>query len=133
MTMSATEMTPTQSSGPAGTSTPSRAEAFEAAVADRKLKGTGAAADRGLRVLGVVLLVLGVVGTFLAYNNSLNVDDSRDIASNQILAVAFLALTVVGSALYVVGGVAAVLRLWLLRQLVESQARTDQLAEALTK
>jgi hypothetical protein len=124
--MSTTETTPTEPA--AGTS---RAEAFDAAVADRKLKSAGSAADRTLRVLGVLFLVLGVAGTFLAYNNSLNVDDSRDIASNQILAVAFMAITVVGAALYVVGGVAAVLRLWLLRQLVESQARADQLTEAL--
>jgi len=112
-------------------STDDRAGAFEAAVADRKLKGAGATTDRVTRVLGVVLLVVGVVGTFLAYNNSLNVDDSRDIASNQILAVAFLAVTVVGAAVFTVAGVAAVLRLWLLRQLVESQARADQIAEAL--
>lgn len=108
-----------------------RAEEFEAAVANRKLKGRGAGADRALRVVGVLLLVVGIVGTFLAYNNSLSVDDSRDIASNQILAVAFLAITVAGAALFVVAGVAAVLRLWLLRQLVESQARADQVAEAL--
>jgi hypothetical protein len=125
--MSATEMTPAESAA----ADTSRAQAFDAAVADRKLKGAGSAADRTLRVIGVLLLVLGIAGTFLAYNNSLNVDDSRDIASNQILAVAFLAVTVVGSALYVVGGVAAVLRLWLLRQLVESQARADQIADAL--
>lgn len=125
--MSTTEPTQTE---PTAVDT-SRAEAFDAAVADRKLKGAGSGADRTLRVLGVLLLVLGVAGTFLAYNNSLNVDDSRDIASNQILAVACLAITVAGAALYIVGGVAAVLRLWLLRQLVESQDRADQLTEAL--
>src|SRR5687767_14604099 len=127
--MSTTETTPTDPTAAEA----SRADAFNAAVADRKLKGAGSGADRTLRVLGVLLLVLGVAGTFLAYNNSLNVDDTRDIASNQILAVAFLAITMVGVALYVVGGVAAVLRLWLLRQLVESQARADQIAEALKK
>ena len=111
--------------------TPSRAEAFETAVASRKLKGSGAGADRALRVLGVLFLVLGVVGAFIAYNNSLKVDDSRDIASNQILAVAFLAITVAGAALFVVAGIAAVLRLWLLRQLVESQERSDQLVAVL--
>ena len=42
-----------------------------------------------------------------------------------------LAITVVGTGLYVVGALARVLRLWLLRQLVESQDRMDQLTEAL--
>lgn len=111
--------------------TTTRAEAFEAAVAERKMRTGRPGGDRALRIFAVIFMVLGVVGTFLAYNNSLSVDDSRDIASNQILAVAFLAITVVGAALFVVAGIAAVLRLWLLRQLVESQARADELAELL--
>jgi protein-S-isoprenylcysteine O-methyltransferase Ste14 len=109
-----------------------RADAFGEAVAERKLKTGRPGGDRALRILAVVLMVLGVVGTFLAYNNSLQVDDSRDVASNQILAVAFLAITVVGAALFVVAGIAAVLRLWLLRQLVESQDRSDELIRALS-
>jgi energy-converting hydrogenase Eha subunit E len=114
-------------------STGSRAETFEAAVADRKMKTGRPGGDRALRILSVVLLVVGVVGTFLAYNNSLELEDSRNIASNQILAVAFLAVTVAGAALFVVAGIAAVLRLWLLRQLVESQARADEIAELLRR
>lgn len=124
-------MSAPETTSPDPSAASSRVEAFESAVADRKLRSGGASADRVLRILGVVLLVLGVVGTFMAYNNSLKVDDSRDIASNQILAVAFLAITVAGAALFVVGGIAAVLRLWLLRQLVESQERADQLTAAL--
>lgn len=108
-----------------------RSTAFAAAVSERKLKADGSSSDRVARILGIVLMVVGIVGTFLAYNNSRSLDDGRDIASNQILAVVFLAVTVVGTGLYVVGAVARVLRLWLLRQLVESQDRMDQLAEAL--
>ena len=72
-----------------------------------------------------------MIGTFVAYNSSRSLDDSRDIASSQILAIVFLAFTVVGASLYLAGSVAKVLRLWLLRQLVESQDRMDQLTEAL--
>ena len=113
-------------------STTSRADAFSDAVAERKLKTGRPGGDRALRILAVLLMLLGVVGTFLAYNNSLQLEESRDIASNQILAIAFLAITVVGAALFVVAGIAAVLRLWLLRQLVESQARADELITALS-
>jgi magnesium-transporting ATPase (P-type) len=108
-----------------------RSAAFAAAVSERKLKTDGSSNDRVARVLGIVLMVVGIVGTFLAYNNSRSLDDQRDILSNQILATVCLAITVVGTGLYVVGALARVLRLWLLRQLVESQDRADQLTEAL--
>lgn len=109
-----------------------RAE-FHEAVATHHLKTDGAKSDRPLRIVAILLMLGGVVGTFVAYNASLAQDDLRDIASSQILALAFLTLTVIGGALYVAGAVARVLRLWLLRQLVESQERADQLLKALTK
>jgi energy-converting hydrogenase Eha subunit E len=108
-----------------------RTAAFAAAVSERKLKADSATSDKVARGLGVALMVVGFVGTFLAYNNSRSLDDGRDIASNQILALVFLAVVVVGTGLYVAGALARVLRLWLLRQLVESQDRMDQLTEAL--
>jgi energy-converting hydrogenase Eha subunit E len=114
-----------------GTPAGERQAAFAAAVSERKLKADGAGRDKVVRILGIVLMVVGVVGAFLAYNNSLNQDDLRDVTSSQIMAVAFVSVTVVGAALYVAGAVARVLRLWLLRQLVDNQDRMDQLTEAL--
>ena len=67
-----------------------RSAAFTAAVSERKLKADSAASDKVARGLGVALMVVGLVGTFLAYNNSRNMDDGRDIASNQIFALVFL-------------------------------------------
>ena len=108
-----------------------RSAAFAAAVSESKLSAPNATADKLGRTLGIVFMALGVIGAFVAYNSSRSLDDSRDIASSQILALVFLTLTVVGAALYLAGSIAKVLRLWLLRQLVESQDRTDQIAEAL--
>jgi len=109
----------------------SRSDAFAQAVADQKLKADGASRDGLARVAGLVLMVVGVVGSFAAWQNSMGLSDSRDIASSQIMAVAFVGVTVLGAGLYVAGAIARVLRLWLLRQLVESQDRTDQLVELL--
>ena len=61
---------------------------------------------------------------------SLHQSDQRNIASEQILAIGFLSVTVVGAALFLVGSVARVLRVWLLRQLYEGQAHVDQLTAA---
>ncbi|GAA2142570.1 hypothetical protein [Actinomadura napierensis] len=55
----------------------------------------------------------------------------RDVGSLQTLAIGFLAVTVLGGALYLASAVTRVLRLWLLRQLAESQSHTDQIAAAL--
>ncbi|MBM4532701.1 hypothetical protein GS563_28885 [Rhodococcus hoagii] len=107
---------------------------FKSDVDDLKLKtgqsrGDGAAA----RIAGIALMVVGVVAAFVVYISSLTQSDLRDIASYQILATAFLALTVIGGALYLAGAIARVLRLWLLRQLHEGQAQADQIAAALSK
>ena len=108
-----------------------RSAAFAAAVSESKLNAPNATADKLGRTLGIAFMILGVVGTFVAYNSSRSLDDARDIESSQILAMVFLAFTVVGASIYLAGSIAKVLRLWLLRQLVESQDRMDQLAEAL--
>ena len=76
-------------------------------------------------------MVVGVVGVFVAYNVSLAQDDMRDVGSLQTLALGFVAVTVLGAALYLAAAVTRVLRLWLLRQLVEQRAQADRIAEAL--
>lgn len=113
--------------------TEERRDQFKADVTSMKLKTDESKGDAKTRIVGLVLMVVGLVGAFVAYNTSLAHDDLRDIASAQILATAFVALTVVGGAVYLAGAVARVLRLWLLRQLLESQAQTDQLSAALDR
>lgn len=107
----------------------SRSEAFTTAVSDKKLK-TGSR-DGTVRVVGLVAMIVGVVGAFVAYQLSLGYDDSRNIASAQILALAFVAVCVLGVGLYVAGSLSQLMRLWLLRQVVESQERHDELVAAI--
>jgi uncharacterized membrane protein YcjF (UPF0283 family) len=108
-----------------------RSETFAAAVSEKKLKTGSASRDGAVRVAGLVAMVVGVVGAFVAYQLSTGYDDSRDIGSAQILAVAFLAVGVLGVGLYVAGALSQLMRLWLLRQVVESQERHDELIAAL--
>ncbi|MFI0479104.1 hypothetical protein [Actinomadura sp. 9N215] len=113
--------------------TEERRRQFKDDVARQKLKTDRARYDGVLRIAGALAMVVGVVGVFVAYNVSLTKDDLRDVGSLQTLAVGFLAVTVLGAALYLAAAVTRVLRLWLLRQLAESQAHTDQIAEALDR
>jgi len=108
-----------------------RSEAFTAAVAEKKLKTGSSSRDGLVRGVGLTAMIVGVVGAFVAYQLSLGYEDSRDTGSAQILAVAFLALSVLGVGFYLAGSLSSLMRLWLLRQVVESQERHDELVAAL--
>lgn len=108
-----------------------RREQFHADVAELKLKSRRGRRDGLWRVVGVVLMLVGAVAGFLVYETSLSKSDFRDIQSEQILAIAFLAVAVLGAALYIAATVGSLLRVWLLRQLYEGQQHVDLLAEAL--
>ena len=108
-----------------------RSETFATAVAEKKLKTGSGSRDGAVKAGGLVAMILGVVGAFVAYQLSGGYDDSRDIASAQILAIAFLSVGVLGVGLYVAGALSQLMRLWLLRQVVESQERHDELIAAL--
>ncbi len=111
--------------------TEDRRKQFKDDVAGQKLRTDGSRFDGALRIAGALAMVAGVVGAFIAYNVSLTKDDMRDVGSLQTLAIGFLAVTVLGAALYLAAAVTRVLRLWLLRQLMEQQAQADQIAAAL--
>ena len=105
-------------------------EQFKNDVAQMKLKSGGSRYDGPLRILGGILMLVGVVAAFIIYEASLTQKDPRNIASQQILAIAFLGITLIGVALFVAASLAQLLRLWLLRQLYENQSHVDQLVNA---
>jgi uncharacterized membrane protein len=109
---------------------PAVRDELEKAVAGHRTKGT-ASSDRPLVIAGALLMAVGVVGAFVQYNVTLSQDDARDIASTQVLVLALLGLVLVGAALFVTGALSRVLRLWLLRQLLENQAREERAAAPL--
>jgi len=111
--------------------TEERRNQFTSEVARLKLKTDQSRGGGPVRLAGLLMMTVGVVGAFVAYNSSLSQSDLRDLGSLQILATAFVAIVVTGAAFYLAGAVARVLRLWLLRQLVEGQAHIDQLVGAI--
>ena len=103
-------------------------EQFKRDVAQMKLTTGASRYDGLLRIAGVLLMVGGAAAAFIVYESSLSESDARNIASQQVLAIGFLAVTLIGVALFVVASMARLLRFWLLRQLYEGQAHVDQLA-----
>jgi len=108
-----------------------RIDQFKTEVTDLNLKTGNASRERGAMILGLLMMIVGIAAAFLLYVSSKNTSDARDIASQQIFALAFLAVTVAGAALFLRYSFASFLRMWLLRQLYEGQANTDRIVEAI--
>jgi len=129
-TTPATPATPATDVAPATDAAP-RVDQFKSEVAEMKLKTGNATRERVYGVLGLVVMLVGVGGAFFCYVSSRNLSDARDIQSTLILAVGFVALTLLGLGIFLRFAIANFLRMWLLRQLYEGQANTERMVQAL--
>jgi hypothetical protein len=120
--------TPTTTNADTG----NRIDQFKSEVTDLNLKTGNAGREKGLVILGVLMMIAGVVVSFFAYAASRNYDDARDIQTMLILSVTMAALAVFGAALFLRYSLAGFLRMWLLRNLYEGQANTDRIVEAVS-
>ncbi|MEV1133802.1 hypothetical protein [Rhodococcus coprophilus] len=110
-----------------------RREQFKQDVAALGL-GTAESGSGGKsRIVGMVLMIVGAVAAFVVYIASLTLSDLRDLVSYQLLSTAFVAVTLVGAAVYIASAVSKVLKLWLVRQLLEGNAQTERIVEALSR
>lgn len=109
-----------------------RIDQFKTEVTDLNLKTGNVGREKLLAVLGVLLMIVGIGGAFLAYVSSLNMDSALDVQSQIAYGIAWLTLVVAGAALFLRYSIAAFLRMWLLRNLYEGQANTDRIVEAVT-
>ena len=108
-------------------------EQFKTDVAQMNLTTGASRYDGLLRIAGILLMVGGAAAAFIIYEASLSESDARNIASQQVLAIGFVGVTLIGVALFVVASMTRLLRFWLLRQLYEGQAHVDQLVAAVQK
>ena len=109
-----------------------RAEQFKADIAEMRLKTGRRRGENLLLVLGVALMVAGIAIALGAYSASLNVTatpgsnvDLLDSNSYIALAVAGVAVTLAGGAVFLRYSLARFLRFWLLRQSYEQRAAID--------
>ena len=110
-----------------------RMERFKAEAADLQLRAGNPNREKLWIGAGLAMMAVGIVVALLAYQSSLSADDSRDIQSFTILAIAMLGVVVVGAAVFLRYALARFLRLWLLRQLYEGQAHLDRVVEAIER
>lgn len=110
-----------------------RREQFKKDVAELGLDTAKTGSTGKGRIVGLVLMIVGAVAAFVVYVASLTLSDLRDLASYQLLSLGFVAVTLIGAAVYIAAVVSRVLSLWLVRQLLESNAQTERIAEALSR
>jgi hypothetical protein len=110
-----------------------RTTQFKEEIAAMKVKTGRTQVEYALQVLGVLLMVGGIVIAFGAYSASQNVKvtpgSNVDILnSNQYLplAVAGLAISVVGGFVFLRYSLAKFFRFWLLRQIYEQRVADDK-------
>jgi uncharacterized membrane protein YidH (DUF202 family) len=106
-----------------------RMQQFTSEIAEMKLRTGRSQAERALQALGVVLMIAGIALAIGAYAASLNVkvtpgsdSDLLTSSSYEMLAIAGVAVTVMGGFLFLRYSLARFLRFWLLRQSYERDA-----------
>jgi hypothetical protein len=107
-----------------------RVDQFKAEVSDLRIRTGDARRDGVIQVVGIALMAAGIVVDLLVYESSRNLSDPRDIQSQIVLAIGFLAVSVAGGALFLYASLARFLRFWLLRQVYESRSQVDQVVAA---
>lgn len=110
-----------------------RIEEFRAEVEALKLKTASTGSERILQIVGAVLMAVGVLVAVVAYFASTS-QNSGDLAIDnlehnelQILAIAGLAASVAGGAMFLRYSLARFFRFWLLRQIYESRHLVEEL------
>ena len=98
-----------------------RTERLRAEAAELGVRAGAHRRDGLLQGVGLALMAIAVIVVLVAYQVSLGSDDARDIQSLVVLAIAMLALAVLGAALFLRYSISRFLRFWLLRQLYENQ------------
>lgn len=115
-------------------STSNPAERLHANVAEIHVPEPRADTETLLVKLGIILPVLGIVLILLAWYNASDTafvaDQIPMLISGGLLG---LALAVVGLGLFIRFSLARILRFWLARMVVEQQAQTDRVVEALDR
>jgi hypothetical protein len=104
-----------------------RVEQFKAEIADMRLRDPATARDRQLLWLGIALMAGGIAAAVIAYFVSHGTTNQLTQRDAIIVALAGVACTVVGGALFLRYSLATFLRFWLARLIYEQQAQTDRI------
>ena len=113
--------------GPEPELTP-RLRQFQAEVEELKVTGGRATPERTWLIIGVIAMVAGVVLTLLSWVLTQSTTSTLDFASYNAMGNFGIALTVAGSAVYLVMSLKRYFRYWLIRLIYEQRDQADKIA-----
>ena len=106
-----------------------RLQEFQREVDGLKVTGGKASPERTWTIIGGLLLLAGLVITFLAWILTHGTKSSLEIADYNALGNFGLALTIGGTGLFLVMSLRRYFRYWLVRLIYEQREQTDRLSQ----
>jgi Ca2+/Na+ antiporter len=104
-----------------------RLQQFQTEVEQLKVTGGKANPERTWGTVGAVLMVLGVVFTLVAWIATRGTDKPLEISDYNAMGTFGIALTIVGSMLFLVMSLRRYLRYWLIRLIYEQREQADRI------
>jgi len=125
-------MTQTTTSASAASGSDDRIEHFKSEIADLQVKTSGkASTEKAASSFGVFLMVASIIvgiGSYVQAGSEKNALDQNELI---ILAIACVAMAIVGAALWIRTALVKFWRFWMLRSLYEGQAHLDEVVKAI--
>jgi hypothetical protein len=106
-----------------------RLQEFQREVDDLKVTGGKASPEKTWSVIGGLLLLAGLVITFVAWLLTHGTSNALEIADYNALGTFGLALTIGGTGLFLVMSLRRYFRFWLVRLIYEQREQTDRLTQ----
>jgi len=104
-----------------------RLEQFQSDIADMRIKDPAAGRDQWLMRGGAILMVAGLVVTVVAYTASHSTKLDLDQRDDIIVALIGVAMSIVGSAIFLRYSLAGFFRFWLARLVFEQIRQADRI------
>ena len=106
-----------------------RLRQFQGEVEQLKVTGGRATPERTWMIVGAVAMVAGVIVTALAWGLTQGTTSTLDFASYNAMGNFGIALSVVGSVVFLVMSLQRYFRYWLVRLIYEQRDQTDRIVD----
>lgn len=108
---------------------PERVDQFRQDIAAMQVRDPAAGRDRLFSRGGLTLMIIGVIVAIAGYVQSHGTTNPLGQRDAIIIGLIGVAVSVVGSALFLRGSIAGFLRFWLARLIYEQKAQTDRIVD----
>ncbi|MEP6624069.1 MAG: hypothetical protein ABJC79_06485 [Acidimicrobiia bacterium] len=108
---------------------PERVDQFRQDIAAMQVRDPAAGRDRLFARGGLTLMIIGVIVAIAGYVQSHGTTNPLGQRDAIIIGLIGVAVSVVGSALFLRGSIAGFLRFWLARLIYEQKAQTDRIVD----